>query len=217
MGTPFATRVVLKIRKTVRELDPAEREFGRAWPLINSVEGFLLEGQEKWLFKSARLLPDSANIVEIGSYKGRSTTCLAFGCRGTKKRVFAVDSFDGEVWESEYRTVFEDFKQNIDRCGLSVYVEPVKGLSTQVAKHWDKPIHFLFIDGSHQYEDVMADFAGFFPHVVPDGLVAFHDVCEGWPGVWKAWHETFKQKLTAIGFCRTIGFGKKSVREMPKG
>src|SRR5208282_5493160 len=103
MGTPFATRVVLKIRKTVRELDPAEREFGRAWPLINSVEGFLLEGQEKWLFKSARLLPDSANIVEIGSYKGRSTTCLAFGCRGTKKRVFAVDSFDGEVWESEYR------------------------------------------------------------------------------------------------------------------
>jgi hypothetical protein len=212
MATPFTTRVALKIQKIARDLDPAEREFRRVWPLINSVEGFLLEGQEKWLFKHARSLPDCANLVEIGSYRGRSTCCLAFGCRGTKKRVFAVDSFDGNVWESQYRTPFNEFEQNIQRCGLSSYVEPVKGLSSEVAKTWKTPIHFLFVDGSHRYEDVLADFADFLPRVVTGGIVAFHDVCESKPGVWKAWNETIKHQLTDIGYCVTIGYGRKPNR-----
>jgi hypothetical protein len=212
MGTPLATRVRLKLKKIARDLDPTEREFRRVWPLIDSVEGFLLEGQEKWLFKRARSLPDCTNLVEIGSFKGRSTCCLAFGCRTSKKRVFAVDSFDGNLWESQYRTFFQEFEQNIERCGLSSYVEPVKGSSTDVAKNWNQPIHFLFIDGSHRYEDVLADFAGFLPHVLPGGIIAFHDVCESKPGVWKAWNETIKLQLTDIGYCATIGYGRKPKR-----
>ena len=187
-------------------------EFCRAWPLINSVEGLLVEGQEKWLFKNARSLPESANLLEVGSYKGRSTCCLAFGCRGTKKRVFAVDPFDRNEWDSHQDTFFHEFKKNIERCGLSEYVEPTTGLSHDVAKTWTKPIHFLFIDGSHRYEDVLADFIGFLPHVVPGGTVAFHDVCEGWPGVLRAWNETIKHQLTDIGYCTTIGHGKKPKR-----
>jgi hypothetical protein len=209
MGTPFRTRVLLKIKRTVRELDPVEREFSRVWPTINSVEGLLVEGQEKWLFKTARSLPDPANLVEIGSFKGRSTCCLALGCRGTGKRVYAIDPFDRNEWDSQQQIYLEEFRQNIERCGISNYVEPTIGLSNEVAKSWTKPIHFLFIDGSHRYEDVMADFEDFLPHVVPGGIVAFHDVCEGWPGVFKAWHEIFKHRLTDIGYCTTIGYGRK--------
>lgn len=209
MGTPFATRVALKIQKIARDLDPAEREFRRVWPSIDSVEGLLVEGQEKWLFKAARSLPDSANLVEIGSFKGRSTCCLALGCRGTKKRVFAIDPFDRNEWDSRQQTFLQEFKQNIERCGVSNYVEPTIGLSNEVAKTWSKPIHFLFIDGSHRYEDVLADYTDFLPHVLPGGIIAFHDVCESWPGVLKAWHETIKHQLTNVGYCTTIGFGRK--------
>jgi hypothetical protein len=212
MGTPLSTRVRLKLNKIARDLSPAEREFRRVWLLIDSVEGFLLEGEEKWLFKRARSLPDGANLVEIGSYRGRSTSCLAFGCRGTKKHVYAVDSFDGNVWESQYRSPFNEFEQNIKRCELSSYVEPVRGLSGEVAKSWSKSIQFLFIDGSHVYEDVLGDFASFLPHVVPGGIIAFHDVCESKPGVWKAWNEIIKQQLTNVGYCSSIGYGRK-----PKG
>jgi len=209
MTTPFTTRAILKIKRTVRELNPAEREFGRVWPLICSVEGILFEGQENWLFKRARSLPDRANLVEIGSFKGHSTCSLAFGCRGTNKRVFAVDTFDGNAWDFHHRGFLPEFRRNVERCGLSEYVEPVVGLSSEVAKTWNKPIHLLFIDGSHRYEDVMADFAGFFPHVVAGGTVAFHDIDESWPGVVRAWNETIKGQLVDVGYCSTLGYGRK--------
>jgi predicted O-methyltransferase YrrM len=210
MSTPFATRVGLKIKKIARELTetPADREFRRIWPLIDSIEGWLLPTEGKWLFDSARSLPNQANVVEVGSYKGRSTCCLALGCRETKRRVFAIDSFDGGP-DLPRANLFPDFSQNLLCAGLSRHVEPIVGLSSQVAKTWDKTIHFLFVDGSHQHEDVLADFNGFFPHLVSGGIVAFHDVTEGWPGVLRAWRETIKDQLTEIGYCDALGYGRK--------
>jgi predicted O-methyltransferase YrrM len=213
MSTPFVTRVRLKIKKVARELteSPAERGFRRNWPLVDSIEGWLLPSEGKWLFNAARSLPNLACIVEIGSYKGRSTCCLAFGCRESERRLFAIDSFDGGP-DLPKANLLPDFSHNIEGSGLSQYVQPVVGLSGQVAKTWDKPIHLLFVDGSHQYEDVMADFAGFFPHVVPGGIVAFHDVTGDWPGVFRAWNETVKPQLTEIGYCDALGFGRKPGR-----
>lgn len=193
-----------------KRVHPTEREFWRIWPVIDSIEGLLASPtQERWLFKAARSLLDGANIVEIGSYIGRSTCCLAFGCRGTKKHVFAIDTFDGNDTDFHRRGFLKQFRDNIERAGLSSYVTPIKGLSEEQAATWDKPIHMLFIDGSHQYEDVLADFNGFFPHVAHGGLVAVHDVVETWPGPQKAWHEHIKHNLNHIGYCSTIGFGIK--------
>ena len=55
-----------------------------------------------------------------------------------------------------------------------------------MAKTWNKPIHLLFIDGSHIYEDVLADFDNFYPHVVPGGVIAMYNVSGGHYGVTKA-------------------------------
>lgn len=208
MRTPIKTQAILKIKKIMRAISPTEREFQRFWPMIEPIEGWLLDGQEAWLFKRARSLPDGANLVEIGSYKGRSTCCLAFGCRGTKKRVFAIDPFDGGP-DLPPNDSYEEFCSNVRRCELSPYVHAVKGLSYDVAKGWSKPIHFLFVDGSHIYQDVLADFVSFFPHVVPGGMIAFHDVHEDKPGVLRAWQETIKPQLRDIGYCSTIGYGIK--------
>jgi len=208
MGRPFSTRMILKIKRIVRELSPAEREFSRLWPRIDRIEGWLYLAEARWLFKTALSLPERANLVEIGSYKGRSTSCLGFACRGTKKRVFAVDTFDGGPDLQRYDS-FEEFCANINCCQLSEYVEPVRGISWELAKTWNKPVHFLFIDGSHMYEDVMADFCSFFPHVVPGGIVAFHDVDQSFPDVLRAWNETFELRLTHIGHKATLGYGTK--------
>ncbi len=212
MGTSFTTRVALKLKKIARDISPVEKEFRRVWPLIEPIEGWLLDGEENWLFRRALALPDGANLVEIGSYKGRSTCCLAFGCTGTNKRVFAVDPFDGGP-DLPHHDSYDEFCSNIKRCGLTEYVEPIVGVSSTVAKGWSRPIHFLFIDGSHLYEDVMKDFASFFPYVVPGGTVAFHDVEPSKPGVMKAWNETIKPELTGIGYFSAIGYGKKPGRK----
>ncbi len=173
------------------------------------IEG-LLESpdQERWLFKAARRLPDGSNIVEVGSFKGRSTCCLAYGCRGRSTRVFAVDTFKGNDVDFHHSDFFEEFCNNIEIRGLSEYVTPVPGLSQEIAKTWDKPIHFLFIDGSHQYQDVLADFHGFLPHVMPGGTIALHDVCEGWPGVLRAWRDDISPLLVNLGTCGSISYGR---------
>ena len=211
MSTPLVTRVRLKLKKIARELaeTPAEREFRRIWPLVDSIEGWLYASEGKWLFSAARSLPRHANIVEIGSYKGRSTCCLALGCRETEGRIFAVDSFDGGPNLPKANSL-PDFTADLKRFGLAGFVEPIPAISTQVAKTWNKPIHFLFVDGSHLYEDVLADFTGFFPHVVPGGIVAFHDVVnESWPDVGRAWRESIGHQLKEVGYCNSLGYGRK--------
>jgi predicted O-methyltransferase YrrM len=210
MSTPLLTRVGLKVKKIARDLTESseEREWRQIWTQIHSIEGWLYESEGKYLFNAARSLANGTNIVEIGSFKGRSTCCLAAGCRGTQKRVFAIDAFDGGVDLPNVNTL-PDFSRNLRDCGVSSYVEPVVGLSGKVAQSWCKPIHLLFIDGSHAYEDVLADFAAFSPHVAPGGIIAFHDVInETWPGVAKAWAE-IKSGLTSIGYCESLGFGQK--------
>jgi hypothetical protein len=134
--------------------------------------------------------------------------------------VFAIDTFqgngsdfapgttlsNGEVFNEPF---FEIFNRNIDKNGLTPYVTPIKDTSGEVGKHWDRPIDFLFIDASHDYVDVLADFETFFPHVVPGGVVAFHDVLPDWPGPFKVWQEVAPRFLHDTGHCSTLAFGRK--------
>ena len=205
-------------------LSPTERQFRSLWPRIKEIEGFLVSpAQERWLFGTAKALRDGAVIVEIGSFKGRSTSCLAFGCRGSSKHVFAIDTFEGNDKDFTRGTQFENpfysvFKKNIDANGLSRYVTPVPGRSVEVGKTWKRPIDFLFIDGGHEYEDVLTDFQTFFPHVVAGGIVAFHDChnfatdpdsAVGFPGVLRVWNENAMPVLSDHGMCATLAYGRK--------
>ena len=211
---PWPRRVQLKIKRIYLDLTGPrmEREWIRAQPLIASIEGWLTPNQEKWLFGTAYSLPDRATIVEIGSFKGRSTCCLASGSRRTRKRVFAVDGFGAQDYFGHHN-FFAEFRKNMKRCGLKKYVRPVVGLSSEIAKTWHQPINLLFIDGSHEYPDVLADFEGFFPHVVPGGIIAFHDVSDDWPGPVRVWHERAKPRLANIGYCDSLAYGTKTCED----
>jgi hypothetical protein len=207
---PLPRRIVLKIKRIIRELDLelSEPDWPKIWPMIESIEGWLYPSQARWLFETARALPDGANIVEIGSYKGRSTCSLGFGCWKTKKQVFAIDGFDGGP-DLPLADSYADFRRNVDRCRLSKYIKPIVSSSLQAAQNWNNPIHLLFVDGSHKYEDVVADFAAFFPHVVSNGIVACHDVNPDWPGVLRAWDEVIRNGLTSLGDCDSLAYGSK--------
>jgi predicted O-methyltransferase YrrM len=53
--------------------------------------------------------------------------------------------------------------------------------SDEAVKTWSGAIDFLFIDGDHAYEACRRDFEDWSPHVVPDGVLAFHDALLGPP------------------------------------
>ena len=210
MSSALSTRVKLKLRRIAHELveRPADRKWRRTWEMVGPLEGWLLEPEGRWLFDAARSLAPHSVVLEIGSFKGRSTCCLASGC-GSRARIFAIDTFDGGPNLPRANSLPE-FNANLSRCGVSELVQPVVGLSAEIAKTWSRPIDLLFIDGSHNYEDVLADFSGFFPHVVPGGLVAMHDVNNtDWPGVRQAWEER-KHLLRAIGYLGIMGYGCKA-------
>lgn len=186
---------------------------------IYTIEGLLVLGQERWLFEAAKALPDGATIVEIGGYKGRSTCSLAFACVGTRKHVFTIDTFNGNETDfagEDRRDFFDEWQNNIERNGLLGYVTPVIGFSSEVAKTWSEPIHLLFIDGSHQYDDVFEDFYNFYHYVVPGGIIALHDVGPSprgtHKGCYRVWHEHVKQRLIDIGACSTLAFGRKPIQ-----
>ncbi len=183
--------------------------FARIWPKLNTVPGLLISPiQEFWLFQAARALPHTATIVEIGSFKGRSTSALAYGCRGTERHVYALDTFDGNDNDFDTRGFRDEFDANIARGGLTAYVTAIPGRSLETAQTWERPIDLLFIDGSHDFDDVVADFHSFVRHVRPGGLVAAHDVLPTWEGVDRAWRDVIAPTLIDTGACATLAYGR---------
>jgi predicted O-methyltransferase YrrM len=143
-------------------------DFSPVKELIKDVPGWLSDEEGEALYEYARACTGKGVIVEIGSWKGKSTICLGLGSRAGKGvKIFAVDP------HADYR--HGDFKDNIERAGISDLVTPVKGLSQEVVSDFDEPIELLFVDGSHEEDDVRDDFEQWVPKVVEGGVVAFHD------------------------------------------
>jgi predicted O-methyltransferase YrrM len=143
-------------------------DFAPVKELIKDVPGWLSDEEGEALYELAQECTGKGVIVEIGSWKGKSTICLGLGSRaGNAVRVFAVDP------HADYR--HGEFKDNIERAGIADLVTPVQGLSQQVADDFHEPIELLFVDGSHDEDDVRKDFEKWVPKVVDRGTVAFHD------------------------------------------
>ena len=134
-------------------------------------------------------------VVEIGSWKGRSTHALAEMCPGT---VFAVDHFNGspgpdiskEMKEAKPGEVREAFHKNMNGFMESGKVRLLEGTSEKAA--WKFEVEHLrpdmvFIDGDHRYESVCQDIRSWKALVRPGGLLCGHDSDEY--GVRKAINE----------------------------
>jgi predicted O-methyltransferase YrrM len=137
-------------------------------PLIADVPGWLTDEEGEALYELARACTGEGVIVEIGSWKGKSTICLGRGSQaGASVPIYAIDP------HADYR--FGDFKANVDRAGIAELVNPIASLSQPAADDFHEPIELLFVDGSHEYDLVLEDFEKWVPKVVDGGWVAFHD------------------------------------------
>jgi len=154
---------------------------------LDQIEGWLSIAEGRRLAYLASTVPASLAIVELGSWKGRSTAWLASGSKlGHGARVYAVDHWTGSpeirhlyLWDTE-ATTFPEFRRNMEWLGLDDIVTPVTGETIEVARTWVKDAGLLFIDAAHAYEAVKADFLAWSPFVVRGGWVVFHDA--GAPG-----------------------------------
>jgi len=117
----------------------------------------------------ARLAGGKA-VLEIGSYCGRSTICLAQEARN----VSVVDTFQGDGTALPGNTL-NLFKKNLRRAGIHDRVTVHEGLSSDVLPALPPVFDLVFIDGDHSYESVMADARMAAEVIRPGGLLVFHD------------------------------------------
>ncbi len=157
----------------------------------------LLDGVEGWLdLTEAQQLHHAAmrraragreiHVVEIGSWKGRSTIALAAGLRdgGAIGTVHAIDSHglarDGGLAEADTWSAFLD---NIASAGVADLVIPTRGFSDDARRDFDDcwPVEVLYIDGSHELADVEQDVECWAPLLASGAVIGFNDA--GFPGV----------------------------------
>lgn len=155
------------------------REIEEVEGAVGQIDGFLPHKEGEVLYHLARKCTGRGVIVEIGSKEGKSTICLAKGSKsGNAVKVYAVDPHTGSPEHKEiYGEVwtFEKFKKNIMDARVDDLVVPIVKTSREAAEGFDEPIELVFIDGAHEYDLVKMDFELWFPKVIEDGTIVFHD------------------------------------------
>jgi predicted O-methyltransferase YrrM len=175
------------------------------WSLLGSLEGQINPDELFELYTQVSNLPEKSTIVEIGSYRGKSSIALGLAAKKTNSRVYCIDPHDeftgvaGGVFGPKDLAV----KLNvINRYHLGEIVFPICMGSEAIGKVWDKPINLLWIDGDHRYEAVKTDFVLFSPFIKKNGCIIFHD--SDMEGVAKCISELDKEKYLEIKTIRSM-------------
>jgi predicted O-methyltransferase YrrM len=162
----------------------------------DGIDGWTSTEELKFLAERAKL---ASNIVEIGSWKGRSTKVLLEASQGF---VHAIDHFngtdkDGDDWSgilAKEQDVKSEFLKNVGHYPNLRLHEMSSGDAAQFFN--DNSLDMVFIDGDHTYKGVKQDIDTWLPKMKKGGIICGHDYDIGWPGVVQAVDETFGKTNT---------------------
>ncbi len=166
-----------------------------------AIPGMLPDERGRALYLLAYVQQLRGDVIEIGSWQGRSTCYLAQACRDAGNGVVrAIDHFRGNAHAAAQYVVGRDdlsdlegnFRHNIEAAGLADYVQLYNLPAAEaVARHAGElaGARLLFIDGDHSYAGVRGDIERFAPLLAAGGLVAFDDYHSDGHGVVRAVRE----------------------------
>ncbi len=163
-----------------------EREYPDLTQKISGIQGCVSTKEAVFLYEAARNCGNGV-IVELGSWKGKSTICLGLGSKnGRGVKVYAVDPHSGSPDQKgfEKENTFEEFKKNIKNAGLENIVEPIVSTSFEAAKTWDKLAGLIFVDANyHDYENTKKDFFQWSKYLIDGGIYALHNTVPSVSGI----------------------------------
>jgi hypothetical protein len=182
---------------------------------VRAAPGFLTEREGRFLALVAACAPAHGVILEIGSFKGKSTVGLAsIAQRYGLGPVVAVDPHSApavtDFGHGSRQSSWDDFHASLRAAGVEGTVEAHRAYSRDSAKGWQRPIRFLWIDGDHTYRGVKEDLDLFRPHLVPGAIVAMHDVLHSFEGPVRVFAEEVlsSDQFGAAGLCGSIGWAQ---------
>lgn len=182
--------------------------------LSRELEGHLTEIEVKFL-SCLPFLKAKGEILEIGSFMGKSTVILASAARAAGyPRIFACDPLllssptDPQgVHPDELPRIL---RRNLENHNLLSFVKFYRKKSSELAVEWEDPIRVLWIDGDHTYSGATLDVSLFSPFLEPGGIVCLHDVLHGHEGPIRAFLEriVLSENFANCGCCGSIGYGQ---------
>lgn len=153
---------------------------------------------------------DEYHFVEIGSWKGKSSTYMGVEIINSGKRIKfdCVDTWDGSSEHLDPQNVsyepllkipnglYNEFLKNIEP--VKSVINPIRMKSIEASKLYeDNSLDFVFIDGAHDYFNVKQDIEHWLPKVKSGGYIAGDDYV--WPPINMAVKEIFNEKqITSI-------------------
>lgn len=167
---------------TAVQLGQLEKHLDAMVALADNLGGCLSPREVRFLALCAATLPAGlGEVLEIGSFKGKSTTILAKSVALNEGgRIVAVDpltlpaSTDPLLAPGE--SLPDIFEKTLQDNAVRDLVEFHQVRSEKLAEAWTRPLRFLWIDGDHTYSGTQRDFENFSNHLRRGAVVAFHDV-----------------------------------------
>jgi len=143
---------------------------------------------------------DNSHFVEVGSWKGMSSTYMAVEIINSKKNI-KFDCID--LWGTDPDKIYANKKDLYDTFIKNI--EPVKNIINPIISNsWeaaslyeDHSLDFVWLDAGHDYEDIKKDIAAWYPKVKIGGTIAGHDFTTA-PGVSQAVCEYFNKDFKQI-------------------
>ena len=177
--------------------------------------GFLTEREARFLALAAACAPGKGTILEIGSFKGKSTVGLAsIAARYGLGKVVTVDPHTApSVTDPDLEgqtSSWEDFRATLRTAGVEDSVEIHRALSRDLARGWTRPIRLLWIDGDHTYAGAKEDIDLFRRHLAAGAIVALHDVLHTFEGPIRVFVEELlaSDDFGPAGLCGSIGWAQ---------
>jgi predicted O-methyltransferase YrrM len=150
--------------------------------LEEDVEGWLSADQAERLAARAAAVPAGATIVEIGSFRGRSTIVLARSAP-PDAQIVAIDPHAGgdrgpqEIAADAARGDADHaaFAGNLQRAGVADRVRHVRRASQAALADVSGEIDLLYVDGAHRFIPALQDLVRWGARVRPGGTMLVHD------------------------------------------
>lgn len=170
-------------------------------PYYKTIEGYF--DWEHLYDDVVEQLPEDGQFVEVGTWRGKSLAYLLsqLSERGKAVKVWGVDHYEGSPEAcnlqqmARLHDIYAECQKNLEPIGypFKLIREKSVGAAEQFA---DGSLDGIFIDGGHQYEDIVADLRAWMPKLKPGGILAGHDLQMA--GVKRALDEVLPDKVEPL-------------------